>query len=147
MPKIQKRVGHRGAFAVTVGIASATDYIPWLRRLMAAVNHSGARGTLSATAQWRCTVALIEAVNNAVIHAHRRDAQRRIWLTCVVHHRSVRLTVADEGRRFRWPRAAMPDPRRTGGRGIYLMRTLMHHVRYRRQGRRNLMELTYHDSQ
>lgn len=133
------------SFRFTVGLASSTHYLPWLRRLLPALNRAGAGGRLTRNAEWRCTVALIEAINNAIIHAHGRDSRRRIWLTCTTGGRSVRMTVRDEGRPFRFHRAAVPSPLRSHGRGLYLIRTLMTQVRYRRLGRGNCVELLCRD--
>lgn len=133
-------------FLIEVGLASSTHYLPWLRRLVAATGVAAGGAPLSPAAVWRCTAALIEAVNNAIVHASRRDARRHIWLRCRVEGRRVTLTVRDTGRAFtpRWD--IMPSPARTTGRGLYLMRTLMDRVRYRRRNSGNEITLEYHDT-
>lgn len=144
-PSLLARVCHFEPFVIEVGLASSTHYLPWLRQLVAATGISAGGAPLSPAAVWRCTAALIEAVNNAMVHAHRRDARRRVWLRCRVEGRRVTLTVRDMGRAFtpRWD--TMPSPARTTGRGLYLMRTLMDRVQYRRRNNGNEMMLIYHD--
>lgn len=133
-------------FCIEVGLAGSTHYLPWLRQLVAAAGAAAGGAPLSPTAVWRCTAALIEAVNNAIVHACRRDARRRVWLRCRIDGRRVTLTVRDTGRVFtpRWD--AMPSPVRTTGRGLYLMRTLMDRVQYRRYDNGNEMTLVYNDT-
>lgn len=133
-------------FLIEVGLASSTHYLPWLRRWVAAMGTVAGRTPLSPAAVWRCTAALIEAVNNAIVHAHRRDARRRVWLRCRIEGRRVTLTVRDTGRAFTPRRDAMPSPVCTAGRGLSLMRMLMDRVQYRRRSNGNEMTLVYHDT-
>lgn len=132
-------------FVIECGLASSTHYLPWLRRLVGAAGAAADR-PLTPTAVWRCTAALVEAVNNAIIHAHRRDADRPVWVRCCIEGHRVKLTVRDEGPAFapQWDR--LPAPGRSKGRGLYLMRTLMQRVRYRRRNGGNEIELTYEDN-
>ena len=132
-------------FIVEVGLASSTQYLPWLRRFVAAWGAPKGPAQLSPQGVWRCTVALIEAVNNAVIHAHRRDATRPIWLRCTLRDGMVQLRVRDSGRPFFPQWVKMPAVDRDGGRGLYLMHAFMDDVRYRRWANGNEIELTYNE--
>ncbi|MBI2345489.1 MAG: ATP-binding protein [Deltaproteobacteria bacterium] len=129
-------------FGIAVGIQSSTRYLPWLRRLVGAIGRANGRA-LSPAVQWRCTVALIEAVDNAIVHAHHRAVGRRIWVHCRIADRRITIAVQDNGAPFRPPGCAVPKPLLTRGRGIYLMRELMHRARFRRFANGNVVTLTY----
>lgn len=68
-----------------------------------------------------------EAVNNVMRHAHRGRPEAAIHLQCFLHPDRVEVHLLDEGAPF--DLAAVPhlDPAelRIGGRGVFLMRTLM----------------------
>lgn len=68
-----------------------------------------------------------EAVNNIVRHAHRGYPEATIQIQCFVHGDRIEVRLLDEGAPF--DLAAVPhlDPSelRIGGRGVFLMRTLM----------------------
>lgn len=68
-----------------------------------------------------------EAVSNIVRHAHRGRADAQIQLQCTLRPDALEISLRDEGEPF--DIAAVPhlDPAelRVGGRGVYLMRTLM----------------------
>ncbi|MBI4365417.1 MAG: ATP-binding protein [Deltaproteobacteria bacterium] len=140
MPKIQK--GTRRPFVCAVACPSTVRYLPWLRRLVpAAAKASGCR--LPAAAIWRCTVALIEAVNNAMEHAHRRQAHRLVRIALCCGAAGIRMAVRDQGRPFTLSGRDVPSPSRRRGRGLYIMRTLMHRVRCRRCRDGNELVLEY----
>jgi anti-sigma regulatory factor (Ser/Thr protein kinase) len=68
-----------------------------------------------------------EAVNNIMRHAHRGHPEATIQIQCFLHTDSIEVRLLDEGAPF--DIAAVPhlDPAelRVGGRGVFLMRTLM----------------------
>ena len=71
-----------------------------------------------------------EAVTNIVRHAHRNLASAQMQLQLQLYADCVVLTFEDQGEPFDF--AAVPElppgEERIGGRGIYLMRTLMDEV-------------------
>lgn len=68
-----------------------------------------------------------EALTNIVRHAHHNRTDTQIELRLDIHPDAVALTFADEGQPF--DLTAVPElppgELRIGGRGVYLMRTLM----------------------
>lgn len=72
-------------------------------------------------------IATDEAVNNVMRHAHRGRPETAIQLQCFIHADRIEVHLLDEGDPF--DLAAVPhlDPSelRIGGRGVFLMRTLM----------------------
>jgi serine/threonine-protein kinase RsbW len=86
-------------------------------------------------------LALREALANAIIHGNRSDASKKVIVSCFCQpDRGMLLIVEDEGSGFD-PRK-VPDPTgaecllRTHGRGLFLMRQTMDHVRISHSGRR-----------
>lgn len=78
-------------------------------------------------------MALIEALENAVVHGNCEDPQKRVYVICrCTVEGEVSITVQDEGQGF--DTGTLPDPiapenrLSTSGRGIYLMKTLMDEV-------------------
>jgi len=71
-----------------------------------------------------------EAVTNIVRHAHRYEPNTQLELQLQVRPDSVVLTFRDQGEPFDLTAVPPLDPGelRPGGRGIYLMRTLMDEV-------------------
>ena len=84
-------------------------------------------------------MALIEALENAVVHGNCEDPHKRVYVKCRCTAKGeVSITVQDEGQGF--DTGTLPDPTapenrlRTSGRGIYLMKTLMDEVRFEKGG-------------
>src|SRR5271168_1571409 len=84
-------------------------------------------------------MALIEALENAVVHGNRQDIHKRVYVTCrCTAEGEVSITVQDEGQGF--DTGTLPDPTapenrlRTSGRGVYLMKAEMDEVRFERGG-------------
>lgn len=83
-------------------------------------------------------VSLCEALSNAMIYGNGRDPAKRVRVEVFVEGGRLTARITDEGSGF--DPSAIPDPtlprnlRRTGGRGIFLMRELMDDVRYNARG-------------
>ena len=84
-------------------------------------------------------MAVIEALENAVVHGNCEDPHKRVYVTCrCAAEGEVSITVQDEGQGF--DTGTLPDPTapenrlRTSGRGIYLMKTLMDEVCFEKGG-------------
>jgi serine/threonine-protein kinase RsbW len=79
-----------------------------------------------------------EAVSNVIRHAHRDQPDAEIQLQCRLGPDGLEVVLLDEGQPF--DLAAVPDldpaELRVGGRGVFLMRTLMDEVRCERRGER-----------
>ncbi len=68
-----------------------------------------------------------EAFSNVIRHAHRDRPNAQIQIQCWLHADSLELHFHDEGEPFDLEGVPHLDPAelRIGGRGVYLMRTLM----------------------
>jgi anti-sigma regulatory factor (Ser/Thr protein kinase) len=69
-------------------------------------------------------IAAGEALANAIEHGHRNSPEGPVGLRVIALADRVHVTVTDSGS---W-KATVPDPNTTRGRGISLMRALMHDV-------------------
>jgi serine/threonine-protein kinase RsbW len=123
----------------------------WRERLestTASINHAvrevlrraRAARALKRDASPEVEIALREALANAVFHGNEGDPSRRVFLR--VYGGSdwgLLVAVRDDGPGF--DPAHVPDPREgdrlelTHGRGVFLMKELMDHVEWRKDGR------------
>lgn len=92
-----------------------------------------------------CTLALIEAVDNAIFHAHKRCVVKKIDIGIEVSKNSVLLEVADGGHgignssenQFR------PDGVSSHGRGLFLIESVMSKVKHEIINDRHKISMTY----
>jgi len=88
----------------------------------------------------RMVLAATEAAANAVTHGNRLDPIRHVVLEWRGGKEGGWLFVEDEGEGLaeqRLTRAALPeDPLDTGGRGLYILKSLADEIRLERGGRR-----------
>jgi len=81
-------------------------------------------------------VAVTEAVNNSIIHGNKRDPKKHVTVYCMVLKTILIIRVEDEGTGV--DPATLPDPLskknilRENGRGVFLMRSLMKSVKFKR---------------
>jgi len=85
-----------------------------------------------------------EAITNAIIHGNGSDPAKMVNIQVYVSHGRFRIRVRDQGPGF--DAATVEDPRegenvmRSGGRGVFLMRSIMDSVEYKEGGRMLEME-------
>jgi serine/threonine-protein kinase RsbW len=90
-------------------------------------------------------VAVTEAVNNGMIHGNKNDKTKHVTITCSLHKKLLTVTITDEGAGF--APEALPNPLhdenllRAGGRGVFLMKTLMESVTFNEAGNQVTMKL------
>jgi serine/threonine-protein kinase RsbW len=82
---------------------------------------------LDESATTAVVMAADEATNNVMRHAHRGQPEALLQIQCLVRADSVEIRVLDEGAPFDLAAVPYLDPSelRVGGRGVFLMRTLM----------------------
>jgi serine/threonine-protein kinase RsbW len=91
-------------------------------------------------------VSLIEALANAMLYGNGQDPTKRVHVAISIQRASVVATITDEGGGFN--PSDVPDPtnpsnlEKSGGRGLFLIRSLMDEVRYNAQG--NSVTLVLH---
>src|ERR1043166_572378 len=80
-----------------------------------------------------CELALVEACNNAVQYASEEGRRRPVEISAVCTSSKLELRVNDHTRGFDWPKRAMlPVVESEGGRGLYLIQSLMDGAAYLR---------------
>ncbi|HXG11639.1 MAG TPA: ATP-binding protein [Gemmataceae bacterium] len=95
-------------------------------------------GGLDRTATNAIVLAADEATNNAIRHAHHNNPAAQVQIECYLRPDGIEIHLIDEGEPFNLDAVPDLDPAelRVGGRGIYLMRTLMDEVTCRPHGER-----------
>jgi len=102
---------------------------------------------LDRSATYALVLAAGEAVSNILRHAHRSRPDAQIHVCCRHRANSFELQFMDEGEPFDLSAVPLLDPTelRLGGRGVYLMRTLMDEVTCtQRSPRGNVLCLVKH---
>ena len=83
-------------------------------------------------------VGLTEALSNAMLYGNNSDPEKRVRVEVTVRMEEVAVRVTDEGVGFdptKVPDPTLPDNiSKTGGRGIFLMKSLMDEVRFNDEG-------------
>jgi serine/threonine-protein kinase RsbW len=105
-----------------------------------------ARGLDQATTD-AIVLATHEAVNNVIRHAHQDNPDAQLQIQCWCFPDRIEVCILDEGEPF--DLAAVPhlNPAelRIGGRGVFLMRTLMDELSCHRRGERgNTLRMIKH---
>ncbi|MBM3324770.1 MAG: ATP-binding protein [Calditrichaeota bacterium] len=78
-------------------------------------------------------ICVTEAINNAIVHAHRHDARKTIVIRFEQRGEALQVRVLDEGKGFN--PGGLADPTlpenvlKESGRGIHIMRHLMDEVK------------------
>ncbi|MDB4448182.1 ATP-binding protein [Roseivirga sp.] len=91
-------------------------------------------------------IAVIESVNNAIIHGNKTDKNKNVLLSATLHDEQIVFIVSDEGQGF--DHQSLPDPtapeniEKVGGRGIFLIKNLADEVSFKSEGR--TLELTFY---
>ncbi len=88
-------------------------------------------------------VVLTEAMANAIRHAHDDDPHKTVHISISLVRDDLRIRVFDRGHGFDFESACDydPDTLEERGRGIYIIRTLMDTVVYRRLREHNVLEM------
>jgi serine/threonine-protein kinase RsbW len=94
---------------------------------------------------YRLLVCCTEAVNNAIIHGNHSDPSKKVLMNCTVVGKNLKIKVKDEGEGF--DSSSLPDPRdeknllKENGRGVFLMRSLMHSVKFKKLKKGTIVEM------
>ena len=130
-------------FSVKITIPSDTRYLAPLRQMVAAMAKIVGRKRFPHRAERSCTLALIEAVDNAIFHAHPHRRHKLIDISLTVKDKAVMMTLNDKGGGLDHPVICNPNLTATRGRGLYLMRQLMGTVKSKRTKKGHALTLTY----
>jgi serine/threonine-protein kinase RsbW len=114
---------------LAVRIMSDTRYLSFVREMMRAMQKGAGETAFPKKALVPCMLALVEAVDNAIFHAHSGKRDKRIGIGISLCDGCIRLEVTDEGRGMGSNRPLRPDGLETHGRGLYIMRSVMSDVK------------------
>lgn len=88
-------------------------------------------------------IAVTEAVNNAIVHGNRNDANKTVSITVIKSENQFEIAVEDQGEGFDCH--SLPDPtapeniEKENGRGIFLMKNLSEQVDFEHNGRKVML--------
>ena len=116
----------------------------WLRLARSAVEGFCAALDVAERETQSIVVAVNEALSNVMQHAYGGDCSRCVSLSCSARDNELEFEIRDQGVAFNPLDRDVPPPGelRSGGRGLYLMRTIMDRVEYRREGDSNCVRLS-----
>lgn len=89
---------------------------------------------LSEDQQDNLSIAVTEAVGNAIVHGNKKDPRKKVHILFRLEKNRVRVTVKDEGQGFNPDELSDPlDPKnlmKESGRGIFILKTLTDEVSF-----------------
>ncbi len=89
-----------------------------------------------------CELALVEACNNAILHAGGPARGLPIVLEAFCRPRQIELRIIDHTQGFEWPtHVDLPQPDQECGRGLFLIQAVMDSATYRREAGENVLVL------
>ncbi|MCT4602734.1 MAG: ATP-binding protein [Marinifilum sp.] len=93
---------------------------------------------LSSEIYGKISVAIIEAVNNAILHGNRLDTSKNVKVEFNIDEEAIQFIIEDEGTGFDFEN--IPDPtlpenlEKTHGRGVFLMNHLADDIEFCENG-------------
>lgn len=101
-------------------------------------HYSGDREKLA----YDLNLVLTEAMANAITHANEGDPSKEVHIEIAIADQQLALRVYDHGQGFDISQFAMPrHPLAEGGRGVYIIQTVMDEVEYRPTGDGHVLEM------
>jgi len=88
-------------------------------------------------------ISVTECISNAIVHGNKNDPEKMVHLELQTTTGLLLCVVEDEGSGFDF--SSLPDPtepeniKKTGGRGIFLMRHLSDEVKFELGGKKTLL--------
>ncbi|MGY6215977.1 ATP-binding protein [Methylolobus aquaticus] len=135
---------HKNRFTLDLRVPGRTEYLSLVGSIAECVaqrldNYRGDREALA----FHLNVVVTEAVGNAIRHGLSEHQQSRVRLCIEVRGDELIIEVHDRGQGFDLCSLseACPDDLDEGGRGLFLMRSLMDSVSYRRTRAGNVLEM------
>jgi serine/threonine-protein kinase RsbW len=129
---------------LTLTIPSDLRLVPIVRGFVEAVCHVGRFDQATTDA---VVLATNEAVSNVIRHAHRNHPEAALQVQCRLDAGAIEICLLDEGEPFNLAAVPNLDPAeiRIGGRGVYLMRSLMDELNCHPRGERgNALRMVKH---
>ncbi|MBU0765782.1 MAG: ATP-binding protein [Bacteroidetes bacterium] len=102
------------------------------------IDEISAEYNLSSEVYGNILVAIVEAVNNAILHGNKLNPEKFVHLSYLVDKNILSFIICDEGGGFDY--SSVPDPtldenlEKPHGRGIFLMKHLADEINFFRNG-------------
>ncbi len=95
------------------------------------------------TLAYYINLVLTESVINTITHANARDPDKMVHLSIGIEQDELVIRVFDEGEGFDINEVPTPDFEglAEGGRGVFLIRSIMDTVQYQKRGDGNVLEM------
>jgi serine/threonine-protein kinase RsbW len=115
----------------------------WLRLVRQVVCEYARETGFDAQDAHAITLAVGEAVGNIIKHSYRGRTDQSFVLRCAADRSALEVSLRDNGEPFDPNQQPVPPPDelRAGGRGLYLMQTIMDDVDYKREGSSNVVRM------
>ena len=89
-----------------------------------------------------CELALVEACNNAIVHAGKSAREKLILVEILCEKEEIEMRVMDQTKGFDWPeKPSLPKVDSSHGRGVFLIQSLMDYSNYFRSECGNILVL------
>ncbi len=131
------------SFRCAFTIRSDTRYLSLLRKWIEAAATLMGESAFPRRAVIPCSLALIEAVDNAIFHAHARRAHLPIEVGLAVSRGVIEIDIVDQGTGIDHTPVCQPEAMVTHGRGLFLIHELMHDVQSHKDRGRHRLHMTY----
>jgi serine/threonine-protein kinase RsbW len=130
---------------IEITVPNQTRYLSVVGRIGENMAHElgGFSGDLE-TLGHHLNVVLTEALVNAIKHANAADPDKEVHIRITVSDKDLLIRVFDNGTGFDinlHPSTACPDPLNEKGRGIFIIRSLMDSVEYKKANGGNVLEM------
>ncbi|MBI4211624.1 MAG: ATP-binding protein [Deltaproteobacteria bacterium] len=125
---------------------SSVQYHRLLRSLLTCIQQAVGPRLFPRRAVWPTTLALIEAVNNAICHAHRGMTSLPIVLNIKLSARKIVMEVKDQGRgipKEKLKHLHLVKPEAMHGRGLWLIHHEMDRVISKRNNNGHSLIMTW----
>lgn len=132
----------KGAITLSIGSEAVNVSLIGL-----AINRIASSILASDQAAFEMELAVVEAVNNAIEHAHHYEPEKPVTVRLRLAEDHIQFTIIDEGAPFDFAGGlAMAAKNDTGeeperGRGLAIIQKLMDEIRYERRGETNQITL------
>ena len=134
----------KGKIEVDIKVPNQTRYLSLIGKIgeglaMTLNRYKGDREELA----YHLNLVLTEAMTNAIRHANEGDPDKELHITITILEKTLKILVYDEGQGFDINSLPAPDFQNLDehGRGVYIIRTLMDHVVYRKHGKGHVLEM------
>lgn len=116
------------SFICRLTIPSDTSKLSPLREWLASVQRLVGENLFPKKALFPCMLAMVEAVDNAIFHAHGEERSKPIGISLSIDDGVIAIDVTDCGSGMGDGKAAVPDALEDHGRGLFIMSQIMSKV-------------------